>query len=83
MLQVWSGAQGTTVSSQPMPCSWFPVSLFLVVPKGETLPVVLFNYMKFDLDGAIAAASMVSILLALSVVLVLERLIGLKAYVKL
>ena len=43
----------------------FPVSLFLVVPKGETLPVVLFNYMKFDLDGAIAAASMVSILLAL------------------
>src|SRR5439155_24052699 len=34
----------------------FPVSLFLVVPKGETLPVVLFNYMKFDLDGAIAAA---------------------------
>src|SRR6187401_2408922 len=49
----------------------FPVSLFLVVPKGETLPVVLFNYMKFDLDGAIAAASMVSILLALSVVLAL------------
>jgi len=39
--------------------------------------------MKFDLDGAIAAASMVSILLALAVVLVLERLIGLKAYVKL
>lgn len=61
----------------------FPVSLFLVVPNGETLPIVLFNYMKFDLDGAIAAASMVSILLALSVVLVLEKLIGLKAYVKL
>lgn len=61
----------------------FPVSLFLVMPKNETLPVVLFNYMKFDLDGAIAAASMVSILLALAVVLVLEKLIGLKAYVKL
>ncbi|MCW5745536.1 MAG: ABC transporter permease [Alphaproteobacteria bacterium] len=61
----------------------FPISLFLVPPKGETLPVVLFNYMKFDLDGAIAAASMVSILLALSVVLLLERIIGLKAYVKL
>jgi putative spermidine/putrescine transport system permease protein len=61
----------------------FPVSLFLVQPKNETLPVVLFNYMKFDLDGAIAAASMVSILLALAVVLVLEKLIGLKAYVKL
>jgi putative spermidine/putrescine transport system permease protein len=61
----------------------FPISLFLVLPQSETLPVVLFNYMKFDLDGAIAAASMVSILMALSVVLVLERLIGLKAYVKL
>jgi putative spermidine/putrescine transport system permease protein len=61
----------------------FPISLFLVLPKGETLPVVLFNYMKFDLDGAIAAASMVSIIMAISVVLLLEKLIGLKAYVKL
>lgn len=61
----------------------FPISLFLVQPKNETLPVVLFNYMKFDLDGAIAAASMVSILIALGVVLLLEWLIGLKAYVKL
>jgi len=61
----------------------FPVSLFLVVPNGETLPVVLFNYMKFDLDGAIAAASMVSIVMALLVVIVLERVIGLRAYVRL
>jgi len=61
----------------------FPVSLFLVVPKGETLPVVLFNYMKFDLDGAIAAASMVSIALALTVVILLEWMIGLRAYLKL
>jgi putative spermidine/putrescine transport system permease protein len=61
----------------------FPISLFLVMPRGETLPVVLFNYMKFDLDGAIAAASMVSILMALGVVLALERLIGLRSYVKL
>ena len=61
----------------------FPISLFLVVPNGETLPVVLFNYIRFDLDGAIAAASMVSIVLALAVVLTLERLIGLRAYVRL
>jgi putative spermidine/putrescine transport system permease protein len=40
---------------------------------------VLFNYMKFDLDGAIAAASMVSILLALAVVLLIDRLVGLRA----
>jgi putative spermidine/putrescine transport system permease protein len=61
----------------------FPISLFLVQPKGETLPVVLFNYMKFDLDGSVAAASMVSILMAVGVVVLLEKVIGLKAYVKL
>jgi putative spermidine/putrescine transport system permease protein len=61
----------------------FPISLFLVLPKSETLPVVLFNYMKFDLDGAIAAASMVSISMALGVVVLLEWLIGLRAYVRL
>ena len=61
----------------------FPISLFLVMPKGETLPVVLFNYMKFDLDGAIAVASIVSILMALSVVVLLDRIIGLKAYASL
>jgi putative spermidine/putrescine transport system permease protein len=60
----------------------FPISLFLVVPNGETLPVVLFNYIRFDLDGAIAAASMVSIVLALAVVVALERIIGLRAYVR-
>jgi putative spermidine/putrescine transport system permease protein len=60
----------------------FPISLFLVPPGGETLPIVLFNYMKFDLDGAIAAASMVSILLAFVVVVALERLIGLRATVR-
>jgi putative spermidine/putrescine transport system permease protein len=60
-----------------------PISLFLVTPGGETLPVVLLNYIRFDLDGAIAAASMVSIVLALSAVLLLERIIGLRAYVRL
>ena len=60
-----------------------PISLFLVLPSRETLPVVLLNYIRYDLDGAIAAASMVSIVLALTAVLVLERIIGLRAYVKL
>lgn len=61
----------------------FPISLFLVLPKGETLPIVLFNYLRFDLDGAVAAASMVSVLMAIAVVIVLDRLIGLKTYTKL
>jgi putative spermidine/putrescine transport system permease protein len=60
----------------------FPISLFLVAPGEETLPIVMFNYMKFDLDGAIAAASMVSILLALAVVLVIDRVVGLRATMK-
>jgi putative spermidine/putrescine transport system permease protein len=60
----------------------FPISLFLVAPNNETLPIVMFNYMKFELDGAIAAASMVSILLALAVVIVIDRLVGLRATMK-
>ncbi len=61
----------------------FPVSLFLVSPGQETLPITLFNYLKYDLDGTIAAASMVSILLSVAVVLVLDRTVGLRAYVRL
>jgi putative spermidine/putrescine transport system permease protein len=61
----------------------FPVSLFLVAPGRETLPITLFNYLKYDLDGTIAAASMVSILLSVTVVLVLDRTVGLRAYVRL
>jgi putative spermidine/putrescine transport system permease protein len=60
----------------------FPISLFLVAPNRETLPIVMFNYMKFDLDGTIAAASLVSILLALAVVLTIDRLVGLRATMK-
>jgi putative spermidine/putrescine transport system permease protein len=60
----------------------FPISLFLVAPNRETLPIVMFNYMKFDLDGTIAAASMVSILLALTVVLTIDRVVGLRATMK-
>ena len=61
----------------------FPVSLFLVTPGSETLPITLFNYLKFDLDGTIGAASVVSILLAFVVVVALDRTVGLRAYVKL
>lgn len=61
----------------------FPVSLFLVAPGSETLPIVMFNYMKFDLDGAIAAASMVSILISLAVVVTVDRVVGLRATMKL
>jgi putative spermidine/putrescine transport system permease protein len=60
-----------------------PVSLFLVSPGSETLPITLLNYLRFELDGTIAAASMVSILLAVLVLVVLEKTLGLQAYVRL
>ena len=61
----------------------FPVSLFLVSPGQETLPIAMFNYLRFDFDGTIAAASTVSILLAILLVLGIERSIGLQEYAKL
>src|SRR5258708_10118078 len=60
-----------------------PISLFLVVPVAETLPSVFLHYIRFDLDAPIAAASRRSIALALSSVVLLERIIGLRAYVRL
>lgn len=61
----------------------FPVSLFLVPPGAETLPIAMFNYLRFDNDGTIAAASVVSILLAVALVLGIERSVGLQEYVRL
>jgi putative spermidine/putrescine transport system permease protein len=57
----------------------FPISLFLVSPGHETLPITLFNYLKFDLDGTIGAASVVSIVLAVLVVIGLDRTVGLRS----
>ena len=61
----------------------FPVSLFLVQPGLTTLPIELFNYLKYSFDPTVAAAATVSIALAVAVVLLLERTIGLQEYVKL
>ena len=57
----------------------FPISLFLVSPGQETLPIAMFNYLRFDFDGSIAAASTVSIVLALVLVLAIERTVGLQS----
>lgn len=59
----------------------FPVSLFLVTPGAETMPITLFNYLKFELDGMIGAASVVSILIAALVVIGLDRTVGLRSTV--
>src|SRR4051812_35932276 len=61
----------------------FPLSLFLVNPGNETLPITMFNYLRYDFDPTIAAASTISIVLSIAVVLLLERTVGLQEYVKL
>jgi putative spermidine/putrescine transport system permease protein len=61
----------------------FPVSLFLVSPGQETLPIAMFNYLRFDFDGTIAAASCVSIALAILLVFGIERTVGLQEYTRL
>jgi putative spermidine/putrescine transport system permease protein len=61
----------------------FPLSLFLVAPGAETLPITLFNYLKYDFDPTIAAAATVSIAVSFVVVVLLERTIGLQHYTKL
>ena len=57
----------------------FPISLFLVAPGQETLPIAMFNYLRFDFDGSIAAASTISIVLALGLVVAIERTVGLQS----
>jgi putative spermidine/putrescine transport system permease protein len=56
----------------------FPISLFLVDPGRETLPIRMFNYLLYDFDGTVAAGSIVSIAISLLVVLVLDRVAGLQ-----
>jgi putative spermidine/putrescine transport system permease protein len=60
----------------------FPISLFLAGPGTNTLPIALMNYIDYELDGAIAVASLLSITFALITVLLLERLIGLNKFVR-
>jgi putative spermidine/putrescine transport system permease protein len=54
------------------------ISLFVVGPKLNTLPVALFHYVEARTDPLVAAVSVLLILLTLIVVLVLERAMGLR-----
>ncbi len=61
----------------------FPVSLFLVQPGQVTLPIELFNYLKFDFDPTVAAAATISVALTVVVVLLVDRIIGLHQFARL
>lgn len=54
------------------------ISLFIVSVKTSTLPTEIYRYLEYSTDPQIAALSVVLILISVAVVVVLERLIGLR-----
>jgi putative spermidine/putrescine transport system permease protein len=52
------------------------ISLFLVGPRLTTLPVALFHYAESRVDPLLAALAVVLIVLALAIVLLVDRLVG-------
>jgi putative spermidine/putrescine transport system permease protein len=52
------------------------ISLFLVGPRLTTLPVALFHYAESRVDPLLAALAVVLIVLALGIVLLVDRLVG-------
>ncbi|HET6946672.1 MAG TPA: ABC transporter permease subunit, partial [bacterium] len=57
----------------------FPISLLLVSVGNTTLPIQLFDYLRFSFDPAAAAVSTVSVLMSVAIVLLVDRLVGLQA----
>lgn len=54
------------------------ISLFIVSIKTSTLPTEIYRYLEISTDPQIAALSVLLILISLVVVVVLERLVGLR-----
>jgi putative spermidine/putrescine transport system permease protein len=56
----------------------FPISLLLGGVGNTTLPVQMYEYLRFDFDPVPAAASVVSILLTVVALTVMSRLVGVR-----
>lgn len=54
------------------------ISLLLKPVGATTLPIQLFDYLRYDFDPTAAAASTISVALTLGVVILIDRLYGLK-----
>lgn len=54
------------------------ISLFIVSVKTSTLPTEIYRYLEYSTDPQIAALSVVLILISVAVVVVVEKLIGLR-----
>jgi putative spermidine/putrescine transport system permease protein len=55
----------------------FPISLLLKGVGTTPLPIQLFDYLRFSFDPTAAAASTVSVVIAVTAVILTERLVGL------
>jgi hypothetical protein len=58
-----------------------PVSLFLIGPGINTLPIAMLNYVQFNYDPLIAALSTTLALLSIALVMGMERVLGLSRFV--
>lgn len=54
------------------------ISLFIVSVKSSTLPTEIYRYLEYSTDPQIAALSVVLILISVGVVVLVERLVGLR-----
>jgi putative spermidine/putrescine transport system permease protein len=59
----------------------FPMSLFLAEGDNATLPVVIFQYIEFDLKPTVLAISTLVIVLSIVAMFVVEKTIGLTSFV--
>ena len=59
----------------------FPMSLFLAEGDNATLPVVIFQYIEFDLKPTVLAMSTLVIVLSMVAMVVVEKTIGLTTFV--
>ena len=57
----------------------FNISLMLKGIGTSTLPIQLFDYLRWDFDPTTAAVSSVSIFMTLIVIVILDRFVGLRS----
>jgi putative spermidine/putrescine transport system permease protein len=65
--------------------SWINVeiSIFITTTGTYTLPVLLYNYMEYSLTPVVVVAASVSILVAVALVAIIDRFIGLSSAMRL
>jgi putative spermidine/putrescine transport system permease protein len=57
----------------------FPISLLLVSVGNTTLPLQLFDYLRFSFDPTAAAVSTISVLMSVGIVILIHKLVGLES----